>query len=92
MSLYRYFHERLTHVRGGSVRLTRLVDRLFISPTVTVKRVKEESGVTYPTAKSDLKKLETLGIVLPLEGMPLATYFCAPIFDVMFGADDEDGS
>jgi Fic family protein len=89
MNLYRDFHERIRNVRGGSVRLASLVDRLFMRPTVTVKGVKNDSRVTYPTAKSDLKKLESLGIVMPLEGMALATYYCAPIYDIIFGAPAE---
>jgi len=81
LALYRDFHKRL---KGGSVRLAGLVDSLFESPAVSVTTVKEKFGVTYPTAHSDLKKLEILGIVKQLQRPGLITYYCKPIFDVTY--------
>jgi Fic family protein len=82
LALHQDFHKRL---KGGSVRLSALVDSLFENPVVTVKNVKERFGVTYPTARADLKKLEALGVVTPLERQRLISYYCAPIFGVTFG-------
>ena len=84
MALHREFHSRITTVRGGSVRLAGLVDQLFVRPVVTVSGVKAQTGVTYPTAKADLKKLEGLGILAPLDGMQVATYFCPSIYGVTY--------
>ncbi len=81
LALHREFHKRL---KGGSIRLSSLVDIFFESPVVTVKAVKERFNVTYPTAHSDLKKLVTLGIVKPLEKTGLLTYYCKQIFDITF--------
>lgn len=81
LALHRDFHGRL---KGGSVRLSRLVDELFSSPIITVNQYKSLFGVTYPTARSDLKKLEVLGIVSQLEKMEQITYFCLPIYRITF--------
>jgi len=81
LHLHRDFHDR---IKGGSVRLSKLVDNLFASPLITVNQYKAMFGVTYPTARSDLKKLAALGIVTELESMELITYYCAPIYVVTF--------
>lgn len=81
LALHRDFHDRL---KGGSVRLARLVDSLFTSPVITVNQCKTMFAVTYPTARSDLRKLEALGIVQPLETMDLITYYCAPIYKITY--------
>lgn len=81
LALHRDFHARL---KGGSVRLSKLVDRLFSSPVITVNRYKSEFHVTYPTARSDLRKLQGLGIVQELEGMNVITYYCNPIYTITF--------
>jgi Fic family protein len=81
LALHRDFQSRL---KGGSVRLSKLVDDLFFSPVITVKRYKTQFSVTYPTARSDLRKVEALGIVTPLEKMNLITYYCAPIYTITY--------
>jgi Fic family protein len=80
LALHRDFHERL---KGGSVRLSAIVDRLFDTPVVMVTNVKQTFKVTYPTARADLAKLEGLGIITRLHEMPTITYYCDPIFDVI---------
>lgn len=79
LTLHRDFHHRL---KGGSVRLSSIVDGLFDSPAVSVMHVKRTLNVTYPTARADLRKLEALGILKPLEGLPTITYYCDQIYDV----------
>lgn len=81
LALHRDFHARL---KGGSVRLSRLVDSLFESPVISVNQYKKMFGVTYPTARSNLKKLEALGIVHPLERMDQITYYCRPIYTITY--------
>lgn len=82
LHLHRDFHTRL---KGGSVRLSQIVDRLFSSPVITVNRYKEIFGITYPTARSDLRKLEACGILQPLEGLEQITYYSAPIYRITYG-------
>lgn len=81
LHLHRDFHGR---IKGGSVRLSKLVDNLFESPLITVNQYKSMFGVTYPTARSDLRKLAALGIIRELESMERITYYCPPIFVVTF--------
>jgi Fic family protein len=80
LALHRDFHARL---KGGSVRLSKLVDSLFESPVISVKQYKKKFEVTYPTARSDLKKLEAVGIVQDLQMNPIS-YYCAPIYHVTY--------
>jgi Fic family protein len=78
--LHHDFHGKL---KAGSVRLSNLVDRLFKSPVIGVTQYSKEVNVSYPTARSDLKKLEQLGILKDLEMDPIS-YYCAPIYHVTF--------
>jgi Fic family protein len=80
LALHRDFHGRL---KAGSVRLSNLIDRLFKSPVIGVTQYSKEFNVSYPTARSDLKKLEHLGVVQNL-GMEPLTYYCSPIYQVTF--------
>ncbi len=66
------------------MRLAAMVDGFFQSPVVSVKAVKNQYGISYPTAKSDLKKLQAMGIVEPLEGMDLMTYYCPTIYKLTY--------
>jgi cell filamentation protein, protein adenylyltransferase len=81
LRVHRDFHDRL---KGGSVRLSRFVDSLFEGPVITVKSYARKFDVTYPTARSDLKHLHSLGIVQPLEQMAFITYYCPTIYRVTF--------
>lgn len=81
LKVHRDFHERL---RGGSVRLSRLVDSLFESPVITVKSYAKKFDVTYPTARSDFKRLHSLGIMQPLDQMQFITYYCPTIYKITF--------
>jgi cell filamentation protein, protein adenylyltransferase len=81
LALYRDFHKRL---KGGSVRLSGLVDSLFETPVISVKTYTKRFTVTYPTAKSDLTKLVQLGILQPLDGTELITFYCPTIYGVTY--------
>lgn len=82
LSLHRVFHDRL---KGGSVRLSHFVDSLFSSPVITVNRYRKNFGVTYPTAKRDLQRLESEEIVSRLGEMKQITYYCKRIYDIAYG-------
>ena len=81
LALYKDFHKRL---KGGSVRLSGLVDSFFENPVTTVTTVKQNFNVSYATARSDLRKLEALGIVSPLEHSGQITYYCGQIYVVTY--------
>lgn len=81
LELHRDFHRRL---KRESSRLSRLIDELFKNPLISVTNYTKQFGVTYPTARSDLKKLEMLGIVHALEGIDPITYYCRDIYTVTY--------
>jgi Fic family protein len=81
LELHRDFQKR---TKGGSVRLSKLVDHLFSSPVISVNKYKEMFGMTYPTARSDLKKLEAMGMVRELQDTKQITYYCSPIYRITY--------
>lgn len=83
IELNRDFHSRVA-ASGGSVRLSAIVDALFDTPVAVVTRVAAAQGVTYPTARSDLKKLDRLGILTRIGHAKQISYFCEPIFEVIY--------
>lgn len=82
LMLHKDFHSRL---KVGSVRLSKLVDKLFWRPVITVVQYQREFEVSYPTARADLKKLARFDIVEDLEYPDLLTYYCPEIYKVTFG-------
>lgn len=71
---------------GGSARLNGIVERLFSAPVVTIPQVVSDTGVTYPTAKTDVKRLEDLGILVEGDASVTPKYFYSrPIFDIAYG-------
>ncbi len=66
------------------MRLARIVDELFLTPVIRVKRARDMTGVTHPTARSDLEALAELGIVERIEGLRPITYACIPIMQVVY--------
>lgn len=83
IELNREFHNRVNAIKGNA-RLSRVVEELFISPVAIVTLVAEEHGVSYPTARSDLKKLEQAGILREIQHAPKISYYCPAIFDVTY--------
>src|SRR5258708_24724874 len=79
--LHKELHKRL---KGGSVRLSKLVDHLFSSPVVNVNQYKRMFGVTYPTARADLRKLEAAEIVKRLEDWNQITYYSSEIYGITY--------
>lgn len=58
-------HSRVT---AGSARLHQIIDELFISPFVTVPRLRDFLDVTYPTAKSDVERLIQASVLEEVKG------------------------
>jgi len=84
IDLNRTFHERV-NTEGGSVRLNGIIDGLFSSPVAVVTSVADKYQVTYPTARADLLRLEALGVLTQIPNARTISYYCAPIFDVIYG-------
>jgi Fic family protein len=83
ISLNRDFHGRVNRL-DASTRLSRLVDELFLAPIIRVTRARDLTEVTYPTARTDLRTLEGLGIVSEIQGVPQITYACMPIMEIVY--------
>ncbi len=84
LALSRQFQEKLREI-GGSIRLSAIVNDLFESPVAMVTHVQRRHDVAYPTARSDLKKLERAGILRRIEGYPRIAYYCPQVFDITHG-------
>ncbi len=62
LDLWQEYRVRVRQASQSSAAL-QLLDELFASPFLTIPRAAEVLGVTFPTAQSNMKKLEGLGIV-----------------------------
>ena len=62
ITLRESFHARLKQ-DGAPSRLFQVVDDLFAMPAVNVNEVIDRTGVTKPTATSDIQRLELLGLL-----------------------------
>jgi Fic family protein len=83
LTLSKTYRDKLSSI-GGSIRLSEIVDDLFDSPVAVVTHVQKKHKVTYPTARSDLKKLADAGILTPFEGTPQISYYCRDILDITY--------
>lgn len=66
-ALRRDFQDRIAR-SGGSARFGVVADSLFVSPVVTIPKVAELMGVTYPAAQNAVKRLTEQEILVPIEG------------------------
>ena len=62
LDLWQAYRVRVRQASQSSAAL-QLLDELFASPFLTISRAAEVLKVTFPTAQSNMKKLEDLGIV-----------------------------
>lgn len=81
------FNARLPQT--GAIRLHEIVEQLFRTPVVTVVGLTEELGVTYPTAKSDIKKLQKVNILSELPDHSPKTYYAPEVFAIGYEGLDE---
>lgn len=68
-------HQR---VASPSPRSHSLIERLFVAPVVTVPWVRDQYDITYPTAKSDIDRLISAGILAEVEGTTHPAIYIAP--------------
>lgn len=69
---------------AGSWRLQNIADSLFLSPAVRISTLAERHQVTYPTAKADIEKLMSVGILHEFPDSSPKTYFAPEILDITF--------
>ena len=83
LSLRDAFSKRLTEA-GGSYRLTQIVESIFHTPFVRIADLSKSLNVAYQTAKSDVERLASVGILQKLEKISPATYFAPEIFAIAY--------
>jgi Fic family protein len=67
LDLWQAYRVKVREASQSSAAL-QLVDELFASPFLSIRRAAEILSVTFPTAQSNMKKLEDLGIVREITG------------------------
>lgn len=83
VELKQVFQDKV-HSSGGSVRLHSIVENLFAEPIVKVSDLAKVFGVSYPTANTDVKKLEKMKILQPLEGFYPKTHYSPEIMNIAY--------
>lgn len=81
LSLHKDFHQRLER---GSLRIGKILEGLFETPVISVLQAKNRYGVSYGTARADLRKLASMGILTELPRTENITYYCPNILKVTY--------
>ncbi|WP_138505842.1 Fic family protein [Nostoc sp. PA-18-2419] len=70
---------------NGNIRLNRLIDHLFESPAITIPQLAEMCSISYPTARADIERLITVGILIEsdIQERP-KIYFASHILDIAY--------
>ncbi|NOZ51498.1 MAG: Fic family protein [Chloroflexi bacterium] len=82
--LFASYRERVNTL-AGSWRLQNIVDELFLAPVASISSLAKRYDITYPTAKSDITKLVSIGVLQEIPNSHPKTYFASEIFDITYG-------
>ena len=77
------FKERVISL-GGSWRLQSIVDQLFITPVVQIPYLAERHEVSYHTAKADVEKLLSVGVLEEFSDASQKTYFSPDVLHITY--------
>jgi len=77
------FRERVNTL-AGSWRLQSIVNHLFLIPVVRIPSLAERHNVSYPTAKADIDKLISAGILQEIPDSSPKTYFAPEILEITY--------
>ncbi len=69
---------------GGAARLIQIVESVFDKSYLTISHIKEELGVSDPTARSDADRLVEIGILAELPDIWPKTYYSPEVFRVAY--------
>jgi Fic family protein len=69
----------------GSIRLNQVIDHLFESPAITIPQLAEICNISYPTARTDIERLASVGILMEsdIQERP-RIYFAPNILEIAF--------
>ena len=85
IALQKDFEERILGLPNtASFRLQQIVSLIFDKQYLQVPQVAEALNVTYPTARSDLKKLADLKIVAELPDLSPKTFYSPELFRIAY--------
>lgn len=86
--LQREWRERLQTRRYTAAALLKLVDELFVAPTVTVPQVQQILGVTHRAANQTVMRLVEEGILFAIPGRARNRQFVAQaVVDILTGGE-----
>ncbi len=63
---------------GGSIRLHKIIEKLFSTPVITIPQVAELHNITYPTANTDIRHLVRTNILVETKRHQRPKVFFAP--------------
>ncbi|TGD72641.1 Fic family protein [Mangrovimicrobium sediminis] len=76
----------IAKITQGNIRLVTLIDSLFTRPILTTTIVRQLTGVSQPTAQSDIDKLVEAQFLVPIDGTLRPVVYAAPqILDIAYG-------
>ncbi len=85
IALQKDFENRISQLTGStSFRLQQILGMVLDRRYLQVPQVAEALNVTYPTARSDLKKLEELKIIAELPDLSPKTFHSPELFQVAY--------
>lgn len=69
---------------GGSWRLQSIVESLFITPVLQISALASQYSVTYPTARADVDKLLSVGVLQEIPDSSPKAYFAPEILSITY--------
>lgn len=75
--------ERVNQI-GGSTRLHQILENVFKSPFVRISDLRGQLDVSYPTAKSDVDKLVSAGVLHELPNLYPKTFYAPAVFNIAY--------
>lgn len=62
----------------GNIRLNRVIDHLFESPAITIPQLAQMCSISYPTARTDIERLVSVGILMESDMVERPRIYFAP--------------
>ena len=86
LNLLARYKEQVNQIAGsyGSHRLFAIVEELFGVPVLDIPTTAKRFDVRYPTARKDIEKLRSVGIIAELEGTHPKAFFSEDIVSLIY--------
>jgi len=73
-------------VKSATPRSHKIIDLLFTSQMLTIPSLKKEFGISYATARSDIKRLEDSGILREIQEVRPRSFYCPELMKIAYGS------